>query len=312
MIQLLVWRLAQFPLILAIIYLITFMFVWVAPGSPFGQSERKLNEAAETALKQKFHAESWHQFLRYYPQNILLHGDFGPSMQYGEWSVNDILKSALPVSITLGIFALTLGTILGVGVGTLAAVHRGGVFDWLSLTLVLLGISLPSFISAAVLLSVFAGKLGWFPIGGWGSLKDLVLPGLALSLAPMAYIARLTRVSMIDVLSSDYVRTAVAKGLSRNVVIWKHCVRNAFLPVLSYLGPAAAATLTGSFVVEKVFSIPGLGQHFVNSVLNRDRTLILGTVIVYSVFLLVFNLLVDIGYAFVDPRIDITAKRSSK
>jgi len=312
MIQLLVWRLAQFPLILAIIYLITFMFVWVAPGSPFGQSERKLNEAAETALKQKFHAESWQQFLGFYPYNVVVHGDFGPSMQYGEWSVNDILKSALPVSITLGFFALTLGTVLGVCVGTLAAVHRGGVFDWLSLTLVLLGISLPSFISAAVLLSVFAGKLGWFPIGGWGSFKDLVLPGLALSLAPMAYIARLTRVSMIDVLSSDYVRTAVAKGLSRNVVIWKHCVRNAFLPVLSYLGPAAAATLTGSFVVEKVFSIPGLGQHFVNSVLNRDRTLILGTVIVYSVFLLVFNLLVDIGYAFVDPRIDITAKGSSK
>jgi oligopeptide transport system permease protein len=312
MIQLLIWRLAQFPLILAIIYLITFMFVWVAPGSPFGQSERKLNEAAETALKQKFHAESWQQFLAFYPYNIIRHGDFGPSMQYGEWSVNDILKSALPVSITLGLFALTLGTVLGVGVGTLAAVHRGGAFDWLSLTLVLLGISLPSFLSAALLLSIFAGKLGWFPIGGWGTLSDMVLPGLALALAPMAYIARLTRVSMIDVLSSDYVRTAVAKGLSRNVVIWKHCVRNAFLPVLSYLGPAAAATLTGSFVVEKVFSIPGLGQHFVNSVLNRDRTLILGTVIVYSVFLLVFNLLVDIGYAFVDPRIDVSAKSSSK
>jgi ABC-type dipeptide/oligopeptide/nickel transport system permease component len=312
MIQLLVWRLAQFPLILAIIYLITFMFVWVAPGSPFGQSERKLNEAAETALKQKFHAESWQQFLAFYPYNVIRHGDFGPSMQYGEWSVNDILKSALPVSITLGLFALTLGTVLGVGVGTLAAVHRGGAFDWLSLTLVLLGISLPSFLSAALLLSIFAGKLGWFPIGGWGTLSDMVLPGVALALAPMAYIARLTRVSMIDVLSSDYVRTAVAKGLSRNVVIWKHCVRNAFLPVLSYLGPAAAATLTGSFVVEKVFSIPGLGQHFVNSVLNRDRTLILGTVIVYSVFLLVFNLLVDIGYAFVDPRIDVSAKSSSK
>ena len=312
MIQLLAWRLAQFPLILAIIYLITFAFVWVAPGSPFGQSERKLNAEAEQALKQKFHAESWQQFLGYYPYNVVLRGDFGPSMQYGEWSVNDILKSALPVSITLGMFALTIGTILGVAIGTLAAVHRGGVFDWLSLTLVLLGISLPSFISAALLLSIFAGKLGWFPIGGWGTMKDMVLPGLALSLAPMAYIARLTRVSMIDVLSSDYVRTAVAKGLSRNVVIWKHCVRNAFLPVLSYLGPAAAATLTGSFVVEKVFNIPGLGQHFVNSVLNRDRTLILGTVMVYSLFLLVFNLLVDLGYAFVDPRIDVTAKGSSR
>ncbi len=312
MIQLLAWRLAQFPLILAIIYLITFAFVWVAPGSPFGAGERKLNEAAETALKQKFHAESWQQFLGFYPYNVIRHGDFGPSMQYGEWSVNDILKSALPVSITLGLFALTLGAILGVGIGTLAAVHRGGVFDWLSLSLVLLGISLPSFISAALLLSIFAGKLGWFPIGGWGTLGDIVLPGVALSLAPMAYIARLTRVSMIDVLSSDYVRTAVAKGLSRHVVIWKHCVRNAFLPVLSYLGPAAAATLTGSFVVEKVFSIPGLGQHFVNSILNRDRTLILGTVMVYSVFLLVFNLLVDVGYAFVDPRIDVSAKSSSK
>ncbi len=138
----------------------------------------------------------------------------------------------------------------------------------------------------------------------------MMLPAAALSLAPMAYIARLTRTSMIDVLSSDYVRTARAKGLSRPTVIWKHCLRNAFLPVLSYLGPAAAATLTGSFVVEKVFSIPGLGQHFVNSVQNRDRTLILGTVMVYAVFLLTFNLLVDLGYAFIDPRIDLEAKGS--
>src|SRR5205814_3897376 len=143
-----------------------------------------------------------------------------------------------------------------------------------------------------------------FPVGGWGSFRDLVLPGVALALAPMAYIARLSRVAMIDVISSDFVRTARAKGVSRSVVIWKHCLRNAFLPVLSYLGPAAATTLTGSFVVEKVFNIPGLGQHFVNSVLNRDRTLILGVVLVYSVFLLSFNLLVDIAYAWVDPRIE--------
>jgi oligopeptide transport system permease protein len=136
----------------------------------------------------------------------------------------------------------------------------------------------------------------------------MILPGIALSLAPMAYIARLTRVSMIDVLSSDFVRTARAKGLSRFIVIWKHCLRNAFLPVLSYLGPAAAGTMTGSFVVEKVFTIPGLGQHFVNSVLNRDRTLILGTVMVYSVMLLTFNLLVDLAYGLVDPRIDIEAE----
>ena len=307
MLKFVAWRLAQFPLILVIIYLITFLLVWVAPGSPFGQSERQLNPEAKKALERKFHAQSAWQFLAYYPERILLEGDFGPSMHIAEWSVNDILKSALPVSVALGMFALTLGTILGVTIGTLAAVHRGGLFDWTSLSIVLIGISLPSFVSAALLLSVFAGGLHWFPIGGWGSIRDMILPGVALSLAPMAYIARLTRVSMIDVLSSDFVRTARAKGLSRQVVIWRHCVRNAFLPVLSYLGPAAAATLTGSFVVEKVFSIPGLGQHFVNSVLNRDQTLILGAVMVYSVFLLAFNLIVDLLYPLVDPRIDLEA-----
>ena len=308
MIRFIAWRLAQFPLILAIIYLLTFLFVWVAPGSPFGQGERHLNAQVERALKRKFHAESAWEFLRFYPRQILIDRDFGPSMHYSEWSVNDILKSALPVSIALGLFSLTIGAIGGVLIGTLAAVNRGGALDWFSLGLVLIGISLPSFITAALLLTIFAGKLNWFPVGGWGSIQDMILPGLALALAPMAYIARLTRVSMIDVLSSDFVRTARAKGLSRGIVIWKHCLRNAFLPVLSYLGPAAAATLTGSFVVEKVFSIPGLGQHFVNSIQNRDRTLILGTVMVYSAFLLTFNLLVDIGYAFVDPRVDVTAE----
>jgi oligopeptide transport system permease protein len=159
---------------------------------------------------------------------------------------------------------------------------------------------------AAVLAIVAASTK--ISVGGWGSFNDILMPGIALSLAPMAYIARLTRVAMLDTLGSDFVRTARAKGLSRGVVIWKHCLRNAFLPVLSYLGPAAAYTLTGSFVVEKVFTIPGLGQHFVNSVLNRDRTLILGVVMVYSVFLLVFNLVVDVAYAWLDPRIDLTAK----
>lgn len=305
MLRVIAWRVAQFPMILAIIYLITFFFVWVAPGDPFGRSERQLDQYAREALEKKFHAQSWQQFLAYYPYNIVVHGDFGPSMMYGEWSVNDILRRALPVSITLGLFALSIATVAGVFIGTLAAVYRNGLFDWLSLTLALIGISLPSFIVAAMLLSVFAGTLHWFPVGGWGSPKDMVLPGIALSLAPMAYIARLTRVSMIDVLSADFVRTVRAKGVSRSTVIWKHCLRNACLPVLSYLGPAAAATLTGSFVVEKVFSIPGLGTHFVNSIQNRDRTLILGTVMVYSLFLLVFNLLVDLGYTFVDPRIEM-------
>ena len=304
--KVILWRLAQFPLILAIIYLLTFLLAWVAPGDPF-QGERNMNPAALENLKQRFHADSAWKFLAFYPWNIVTKGDFGPSLQYREWSVNDIIESALPVSIALGLFALAIALIVGVAMGTLAAVKRGGVLDWTSLSVTLMGISLPSFVTAALLLMLAAATKA-FPVGGWGRFSDMVLPALALSLAPMAYIARLTRVSMLDVLGSDFVRTARAKGLSKKAVVWKHALRNAFLPVLSYLGPAAAVTLTGSFVVEKVFNIPGLGQHFVNSVLNRDRTLLLGVVMVYSVFLLTFNLLVDVLYVVVDPRIDITAE----
>ena len=305
MLRFLAVRLLQFPLVLAVIYLITFLLVWVAPGSPFERTDRKLDPRVLEQIKVRMHAQNAWTFLAWYPRNLVLHGDFGYSLNYEEWTVNDILKSALPVSLTLGMFGLTIATFAGVALGALAAVRRGGPLDFLSLAVALIGISVPSFVTAAGLLVAFAVKVHWFPVGGWGSLRDLVLPGIALSLLPMAYIARLTRAAMLDILGSDYVRTARAKGLSRSKVIWKHCLRNACLPVLSYLGPAAAAALTGSFVVEKVFNIPGLGQHFVNSVLNRDQTLVLGTVIVYSAFLLTLNLLVDVGYAFIDPRIDI-------
>ena len=307
MIKFVLVRLAQFPLILAVIYLITFFMAWVVPGDPFQKNERNLSPASLAARRREFHAESWQSFLGYYSGQVL-RGNFGQSMEYDEWPINDILKTSLPVSVTLGLFGMTIALAVGVGVGTLAAVKRGGFVDWSSLGIVLFGISLPGFVAAALLRMLFADKLHWFPVNAWGSLRAMVLPGIALSLLPMAYIARLTRVAMIETLGSDYVRTARAKGLTRSRVIWKHALRNALLPVLSYLGPAAAYALTGSFVVETVFNIPGLGQHFVHSVQNRDRTLILGTVIVYSFLLLTFNLLVDIGYAFVDPRIDVTAK----
>jgi len=301
-------RLLQFPLILAIIYLVTFLLAWVAPGSPFELSDRSLDPLAKQRLEREFHADSAVSFLAYYPLKILTQGDFGPSLVQKGWSVNKILFTAVPISVTLGMLALAIALAGGVAIGTLAAVKRGGVFDALSLSIGLVGVSLPSFVVAGLLLVVFCVFFKWFPIGGWGTLGHMVLPSVALSLLPMAYIARLTRVSMLDTLGADYVRTARAKGSSRQTVIWKHCLRNAFLPVLSYLGPAAAATLTGSFVVEKVFNIPGLGQHLVNSVLNRDQTMILATVMIYSVFLLAFNLLVDVAYAWVDPRIDVTAK----
>jgi oligopeptide transport system permease protein len=304
-------RLLQFPLILAVIYVVTFLLAWVAPGDPFQQTDRKLPPEVLAQLKQKFHAESAWQFLGFYPWR-LIQGDFGPSMQYEEWPVGKILSDALPVSVTIGLFALLVALVAGVALGALAGVRRGGPLDWSSLSVSLVGISLPSFVTASLLFAALSVHVRLFPIGHWGSIRDVVLPGLALSLMPMAYIARLTRVSMIDVLGSDFVRTGRAKGLSRQTVIWKHALRNALLPVLSYVGPAAATTLTGSFVVEKVFNLPGLGQHFVNSVLNRDQTLILGTVMIYSLFLLTLNLLVDIGYAIVDPRIDVTATGGDK
>lgn len=302
------WRIVQLPLVLAIIYLITFALVWVAPGTPFGNAERPLNPLVKLNLEKQFHAQNRWDFLTHYPVRILTHGDLGPSMSYFGWSVNDVLRTSLPVSITLGLAALTIAAILGTMIGVLAAVRRGGVLDYLSLGSSLIGISLPGFVAAGLLLVIFSDWLHWLPSGGWGTPGQLVLPSFALALGPMAYIARLTRVSMLDTLGHEFVRTARAKGLGRLAVIWKHAFRNAFLPVFTYLGPAAAYTMTGSFVVETVFNIPGMGQHFVNGVKDRDQTLILGTVMVYAAFLLTMNLLVDIGYAFVDPRIDVTGK----
>jgi oligopeptide transport system permease protein len=300
------FRILQFPLILAVIYIITFALAWVVPGDPF-TNERHLDPIVARTLKRQFHAESAWQFFSHHAWNVVRHGDFGPSMKYQEFTVNQIIGSALPVSVTLGLFAMCIAIPVGVGVGTLAAVRRGGVADWASLSVALLGISVPSFVVAAMLL-MFAAWSRWFPVGGWGTFGHLVLPGIALSLFPMAYIVRLTRASMLDTLGADYVRTARAKGLSRGIVIWKHCLRNAFLPVLSYIGPATASTMVGSFVVEQVFNIPGLGRYFVTSVTNRDRTLILGVVLVESTFILLFNLLVDMAYVWVDPRIDLSVK----
>ncbi len=304
----LIWRLAQFPLVLAIIYLLTFLLAWVAPGSPFQQTDRKLDPMVERQLKEQYHAASAWDFLGHYPL-AMLHGDFGPSMTHQGWSVGQIIAVSLPVSVTLGLFALTIATLGGCALGTAAAVGRGGPVDVFGVGVALLGISLPGFITAGLLLAVVSDHLHLLPGVGWGGLRHLVLPAVALALAPLAYIAQLTRVSMLDVLGDDYVRTARAKGLARSAVIWRHCFRNAVLPVFTYLGPAAAAALTGSFVVEQVFNLPGLGQHFVDGVKNRDQTLILGTVMVYSVVLLGLNLLVDVGYVFIDPRIDLATKR---
>jgi len=301
------FRVLQFPLILAVIYLGTFALCWVAPGDPFSRTDKKLSPVVEESLRRRFHAQSWYTFVAYYPVRVIFHGDFGPSLAHPSESVNDVIRERLPVSMTLGALALAIATVAGVSIGTLAAVKRNGALDWTSLLVALIGISVPSFVAASLLALAFAVLLPIFPRDGWVWTRpgDMVLPAIALSLLPMAYVTRLTRVSMIDVLGADYVRTARAKGLSKGRVIWKHCLRNALLPVLSYLGPAAATTLVGSFVVEKVFNIPGLGQVFVDSVLDRDQTLIIGSVLVEAGFLLALNLVVDVLYCFVDPRIEV-------
>jgi oligopeptide transport system permease protein len=231
--------------------------------------------------------------------------DLGPSWQYYDWTCNQIVVSALPVSVGLGLTAMFIATVVGIPVGVLSAVHRGSWFDWFALALALVGISLPTFVTGTALLIVFGMLLGWLPVGGWGHLDQLVLPAVTLSLPFLAYIARLTRLGMLDVLASDYIRTARAKGLAGRSVIWKHALKNAFLPVLSFLGPATAIAMTGSFVIENIFNIPGLGQHFVDSILSRDRGMILATVLVFSGVIVFFNLVVDVTYAVVDPRISL-------
>jgi oligopeptide transport system permease protein len=218
--------------------------------------------------------------------------------------VNDIIADSLPVSVTLGAAAIVFALVVGVGAGVLGAVRPNGVLDLATLSIALIGISLPSFVVGTVLLLLFSVWLAWLPVGEWGTLRSLILPAIALGLPPAAYIARLTRLGMIEHLSKDYIRTARAKGLSESRVVFGHALKNAFLPVLSYLGPATAFAMTGSFVVERVFNVPGMGKHFVNGVQNKDLFLIIGVVLVYATMLILLNLLVDVLYRWVDPRIE--------
>ena len=310
-----IMRLILFPIILWAIYTLTFFMAVTVPGNPFGQEDRAMNKDVERAIMAKYHADDNWRFYWEYLSGLFqpikaIRGegplvDLGPSWEYHDWSCNQIVAASLPVSVGLGLVAMLLAIVVGIPVGVLSAVKRDSWFDYSSLCLVLIGISLPTFVTGTGLLIFFGIFLNWLPVEGWGRLSQLWLPAFTLALPFMAYIARLTRLGMLDVLGSDYIRTARAKGLSEREVIWRHALKNAFLPVLSFLGPATAAALTGSFIVERIFNVPGIGQHFVAAVLNRDRAMILATVMVYSAVIIVFNLLVDITYTLVDPRIEV-------
>jgi oligopeptide transport system permease protein len=317
-------RLAQLPLILAIVFLVTFTLAWIVPGNPLERPEgQRPSPEVQEAMRRQYNLDNPWRFMRDYLENLLLHGDFGPSLAQRGVSVGQIMAQALPVSAALGSLALLFGLGLGIAAGVIGAWRPGSILDLSSLLVALIGISIPTFVTAAILLVLFAGLLEWAPILAWewpgwsiwtfswwlacaDMLAHMVLPAIALGLAPAAYIARLVRLGLADVMTSDFIRTAYAKGLPKRQVILKHALKVAMLPVISFLGPAAAATLTGSFVVEQVFGIPGLGQHFVRAVQNKDQFLILGLVLVYSTILIVFNLLVDLAYAWVDPRIEQT------
>lgn len=297
-------RLAALVLVLFCVVTVTFFLIRISPGGPFDQ-ERKLPPAIEKALLAKYQLDGplWRQYAGYLGD--LLRGDLRLSTKYRNRSVNEILAQTLPVTLTLGAAAFGLATILGVWIGTFAAVRRGTPGDTGAMLFALLAISLPAFIIGPLLILVFGLTLRWLPVGGWNGPAYLILPALTLAAPYVAYIARLMRGSMLETLDQDFVRTARAKGLPDRLVVYKHALRVAILPVVSFLGPLAANLLTGSIVVETIFHIPGAGGFFVNSILNRDGFLLGGVVIVYCAMLVLFNLVVDVAYTYLDRRISL-------
>jgi oligopeptide transport system permease protein len=302
MIRFIAKRMLGLVAILFCVVSITFFLIRLMPGGPFDR-ERKLPEHIEQALLARYKLDGpiLNQYFGYLGD--LLHGDLRLSTKYRDRSVNEILADALPVSAALGGIAFVLATVSGVFLGAMAASHQHSWIDRSAMLGALLAISLPSFVIGPLLILIFAIYTQLLPVGGWGTLRSLILPSITLAAPYAAYIARLTRASMLEALTQDFVRTARAKGLPESQVIYKHALKVAILPVVSFLGPLAANLLTGSIVVENIFSIPGAGGFFVNSVLNRDGFLLGGIVIVYCVLLVGFNLIVDILYGWLDRRI---------
>lgn len=335
MVGLIARRLLQLPLILAVIYTLTLFLAWKIPGNPLENPEgRRPPPEVVAAMQAQYNLDNFWKFYFSYLDNALgvkwvresLDGeaerrataaeelgqatpqrrvfDLGPSLQYRDRRVNEIISSALPVSVTLGGTAILIALFIGLTAGVIGAVRPNSWADIGTLVVALVGISLPSFVIGTILLLIFPVILGIGKVGEWGTLRAMILPAVTLSLPFAAYIARLTRLGMIENLSADYIRTARAKGVSQTGILLRHALKNAFLPVLSYLGPATALAMTGSFVVERVFTVPGMGQHFVNAVQNKDLFLIIGVVMIFATLLVLFNLIVDVMYRWVDPRID--------
>jgi oligopeptide transport system permease protein len=291
------------PMVLVVISL-TWALIRLAPGN-FYASERKLPPAVEKNIRAKYGLDQpWYSQYGRVMRNILTL-DFGNSLKYETETVNDILRRTLPVSAAIGTCAYLLALLVGVTMGTVAALKQNSKLDYAAMGLSMLGISMPNFVLGPILVLIFSLSLYWLPPARWGGFPswNMVLPVLTLSAIYMAYIARLTRAGMLEVLRSDYIRTARAKGLTERQVVMRHALRGGLLPVVSFTGPALAILITGTVVVERIYALPGLGTYFINANLNRDEPLILGIVAFTSILVLIFNLLVDIAYGFIDPRI---------
>ncbi len=291
------------PMVLIVISL-TWALIRLAPGN-FYASERKLPAAVEKNIRAKYGLDQpWYVQYGRVMKNILSL-DFGHSLRYETETVNDVLRRTVPVSAAIGTCAYLLALLVGTTMGTVAALKQNSKLDYAAMGLSMLGISMPNFVLGPILVLIFSLSLYWLPPARWNGFPswNVVLPVLTLSAIYMAYIARLTRAGMLEVLRSDYIRTARAKGLTERQVVMRHALRGGLLPVVSFTGPALAILITGTVVVERIYALPGLGTYFINANLNRDEPLILGIVAFTSILVLVFNLLVDVAYGFIDPRI---------
>jgi oligopeptide transport system permease protein len=292
------------PTILVVIT-ITWTLIKLAPGN-FYSGEKRLPPAIEKNIRENYGLDKpWYQQYGKTMWNIVRHFDFGTSLRFEGQSVNRIIWRSLPVSAAVGILAYLLALVVGITIGSIAALKQNSRWDYASMALAMLGISVPNFVLGPILVLVFSLSLYWLPPSRWGGFpsKNLILPVLTLSAIYMAYIARLTRAGMLEVLRSDYIRTARAKGLSEKDVLVRHALRGGLMPVISYTGPALAFLLTGTVVVERIFALPGLGNYFIEASLNRDEPLLIGIVAFISITLLCMNMLVDIAYAYLDPRV---------
>lgn len=306
MLPFVVRRLISSVVVIWVIITASFFIMRFAPGNPL-DSERKMDEEVRKTLEEKFHLDKpVHEAYLLQLKGIMIDFDFGPSFQQKGRTVNEIIAESAPYSFQLGLQALFVALLIGVPAGLIAGLKQNTWVDYIAMGGAMVGVSIPNFVLGPILIMIFALGLGWFDPTGWDEWTDTILPSVTLGLYYAAYVARLTRGGMLEIIRQDYIRTARAKGLRERVVVYRHAMKGAMLPVVSFLGPAFAGMLTGSIVVEKIFGLPGLGDHFVNGAFNRDYSLVLGAIVLFSTVLVLLNLLVDISYSLLDPRVRLS------